>query len=198
SVRRSAGKGSDWKTAGRSAWGPPKVGALGIGAIAARQALAQARAGTSRGDLLATCLRGSHTPLYASPQQARGEFPDVRDDVHALGVLWYQLLIADLGAGPPTGIDWVDELHQAGLSAEGGGRPGGPGGAASPPRGPAAAAERADRLAALQPSAPRPPPASRETTTPQPPPPPPRPFIVPHEPREPAPLVVCAQGTGHY
>src|SRR5262249_10932045 len=44
-----------------------------------------------------------------------GEQPDPRDDVHALGVIWYQLLTGELNTGPPTGL-WADELEEAGLS----------------------------------------------------------------------------------
>jgi serine/threonine protein kinase len=62
-------------------------------------------------------LRGSCTPLYASPQQMRGEPPDPRDDVHALGVIWYQLLTGDLSSGAPTGL-WTEELEVQGLSRD--------------------------------------------------------------------------------
>ena len=95
-----------------------KVTDFGIGGVAALQALAEARQGTTgHGELLGTTLRGSHTPLYASPQQMRGEPPDPRDDVHALGVIWYQLLTGDLHSGPPTGL-WADELEEQGMSRE--------------------------------------------------------------------------------
>jgi serine/threonine protein kinase len=95
-----------------------RVTDFGIGSVAALPALRASRLGTTaRGDLLATTLRGAHTPLYASPQQIRGEPPDVRDDVHALGVIWYQLLTGDLGSGPPTGL-WTEELADAGLSRD--------------------------------------------------------------------------------
>jgi serine/threonine protein kinase len=95
-----------------------KVTDFGIGGVAARQALAEARQGTTgRGEMLGTTLRGSHTPLYASPQQMRGEPPDPRDDVHALGVIWYQLLTSDLQSGPPTGL-WTEELEEQGMSRE--------------------------------------------------------------------------------
>jgi serine/threonine protein kinase len=93
-----------------------RVTDFGIGGVAALPALRASRLGaTARGDLLATTLRGAHTPLYASPQQIRGEAADVRDDVHALGVIWYQLLIGDVGSGAPTGL-WTEELLDAGLS----------------------------------------------------------------------------------
>jgi serine/threonine protein kinase len=93
----------------------PRVTDFGIGGAAALQALTEARQGTTgRGELLGTTLRGSHTPLYASPQQMRGEAPDPRDDVHALGVIWYQLLTGDLQSGPPTGL-WAEELEEQGM-----------------------------------------------------------------------------------
>src|SRR5262249_11289164 len=90
-----------------------RVADFGIGGVAAKQAREQTLRGTTRGQFLATALRGSHTPLYASPQQMRGEGPDPRDDVHALGVIWLQLLTGDLtgGAGP----DWRDELSDLGM-----------------------------------------------------------------------------------
>jgi serine/threonine protein kinase len=92
------------------------VGDFGIGGMVAQRAIDSARPGTtSRGELLTSALRGSHTPLYASPQQVHGDPPDPRDDVHALGVIWYQLLTGDLSTGAPTGIDWVDEMKNAGM-----------------------------------------------------------------------------------
>jgi serine/threonine protein kinase len=95
-----------------------RVTDFGIGSVAALPALLEARQGTTtRGGVLGPSLRGSHTPLYASPQQMRGDAPDVRDDMHALGVIWYQLLTGELGTGAPTGL-WADELEDAGLSRE--------------------------------------------------------------------------------
>jgi F-box protein 11 len=96
-----------------------RVADFGIGGVAAGRALVAAGQGTLiRGDLLATVLRGSHTPLYASPQQVKGEPPDPRDDVHALGVIWYQLLTGDLSAGAPVGLDWADDLRDAGMDED--------------------------------------------------------------------------------
>src|SRR5262249_19241140 len=92
-----------------------RVTDFGIGGAAALPALAEARQGTAHGELLGSTLAGAHTPLYASPQQARGEAPDPRDDVHALGVIWYQMLIGDLNSGPPTGL-WADDLEEQGVS----------------------------------------------------------------------------------
>jgi formylglycine-generating enzyme required for sulfatase activity len=86
---------------------------FGIGGIAARQALdAEIRLS---GLASMSILVGSHTPLYASPQQRQGAPPDPRDDVHALGVIWYQLLIGDLTKGVPTGRAWTQKLAARGV-----------------------------------------------------------------------------------
>jgi hypothetical protein len=89
---------------------------FGIGGIAAAQSLQATRRGTtSWGQQLSTSLRGSHTPNYASPQQVRGAPPDPRDDVHALGVIWYQLLVGDLTTGIPA--EWKERLQKLGQPA---------------------------------------------------------------------------------
>lgn len=61
---------------------------------------------------LETSLRGSYTPLYASPQQRAGSPPDPRDDVHALGVIGYQMATGRLDQAP--GIDAAEDLRDAG------------------------------------------------------------------------------------
>ncbi|HKI32187.1 MAG TPA: protein kinase [Gemmataceae bacterium] len=95
-----------------------KITDFGIGSVAALEAIRESRQGSAtRGGVLASSLRGAHTPLYASPQQMRGDAPDVRDDVHALGVIWYQMLIGDLGSGAPTGL-WSEDLEGGGLSRD--------------------------------------------------------------------------------
>jgi serine/threonine protein kinase len=87
-----------------------KIGDFGIGGVSARQALAGASRGVSRGDLLSQSLRGSHTPLYASDEQMGGNDPDPRDDVHALGVMWFQMLVGDLSRR--AGSDLDEELRE--------------------------------------------------------------------------------------
>src|SRR5262249_2805958 len=90
-----------------------RVTDFGIGSVTARATLEAEAAGTgTRGGRLLSYLRGSHTPLYASPQQRAGADPDPRDDVHALGVIGYQLLTGhlDQGAGP----DFADDLRKHG------------------------------------------------------------------------------------
>ncbi len=79
---------------------------FGIGGLAIQEAMEQSSRGTSSGEFLASAVRGAYTPLYASPQQMRGDDPDPRDDVYALGVIWYQLLIGDLTKGRPGGEAW--------------------------------------------------------------------------------------------
>jgi formylglycine-generating enzyme required for sulfatase activity len=102
-------RGADGKAALR-------VADFGIGGVAANEMIARTRAGTTPGGFLVTALRGAHTPLYASPQQMRGDPPDVRDDVHALGVIWYQLATGTLTLGRPGGTRWARRLADVGLS----------------------------------------------------------------------------------
>jgi hypothetical protein len=92
-----------------------RIADFGISGLVAGHALEEERRGTGRGRILATALRGAHTPLYASPQQVRGAPPDPRDDVYALGVIWYQLLTGDLTAGRPGGTRWVRRLSELGM-----------------------------------------------------------------------------------
>ncbi len=92
-----------------------RVTDFGIGAVTSVEALRSDSLGlSSRGGRLRGHLRGSHTPLYASPQQKRGDDPDPRDDVHALAVIAYQLFTGDLDAGPTPG--WGRTLSGLGLS----------------------------------------------------------------------------------
>jgi serine/threonine protein kinase len=141
----------------------PRIADFGIGGVASRQALLQSKRRGSGASFLTTALRGSHTPLYASPQQIAGKAPDPRDDVHALGVVWYQMLTGDLSKGRPSGRGWKKQLAERGMKAE----------LLDlleacvddePDERPRDAAELAKRLAALleeAPKAPPPPPARR-------------------------------------
>ena len=80
-----------------------RVTDFGIGAVAAQPVLEHSRSSSSLEGNLSSVLTGSYSPLYASPQQMRGDKPDPRDDVYALGVIWYQLLKGDLSSPGPDG-----------------------------------------------------------------------------------------------
>ncbi len=71
---------------------------------------------TPRAEQTRLSLRGAYSPLYASPQQTRKDDPDPRDDVYALGVIWYQLLKRDPHTSAPVGHEWVEEFRHAGVT----------------------------------------------------------------------------------
>src|SRR5262245_19987632 len=94
------------------------VSDFGLGGLADVQVTQHTRRrGKTAPSEMVAAVRGAYTALYASPQQVRGESPDPRDDVYALGVIWYQLLTGDLASGAPTGLAWPQQLKQRGVSA---------------------------------------------------------------------------------
>jgi formylglycine-generating enzyme required for sulfatase activity len=93
-----------------------KIADFGIGGVAAQQAVRESQIGLSRGKLLVSGLQGSYTQHYASPQQMRGDDPDPRDDIFALGVIWWQMLTGELGAGRPGGSLWSRRLSEKGMA----------------------------------------------------------------------------------
>jgi serine/threonine protein kinase len=93
-----------------------KVADFGIGGVAASATAGQSVEGLDPKLLTTSAVRGSCTPLYASPQQLRGQPPDPRDDVYALGVIWFQILVGDLARGRPGGSRWRQPLLAGGVS----------------------------------------------------------------------------------
>lgn len=53
--------------------------------------------------------------FYISPEELRGDAEHPRDDVYALGVLWYQMLAGNLTAGRPGGSQWRKRLLERGM-----------------------------------------------------------------------------------
>jgi formylglycine-generating enzyme required for sulfatase activity len=89
---------------------------FGIGGVAAAQVIRKETGRpATREQTMPTAVRGAYTPLYASPQQRRGDKPDPRDDVHALGVIWHQWLVGDLTAERPGGRGWRKKLEGRGM-----------------------------------------------------------------------------------
>jgi serine/threonine protein kinase len=90
-----------------------RVTDLGLGGSAVEYALsAESQGYRSVTGRLPSLLFGSHSLHYASPEQRSGSPPDPRDDVHALGVIAYQMLTGKLDAAP--GFDADDDLCDAG------------------------------------------------------------------------------------
>jgi serine/threonine protein kinase len=85
--------------------GSLKITDFGIGGIVAQKALSGSQDGGTAYTRAASMLAGAYTPLYASPQQQRGEKADPRDDVHALGVIAYQMLTGRLDQSPGPKFD---------------------------------------------------------------------------------------------
>lgn len=88
------------------------VSDIGWGEISASLAMER----TEQVDAMRQARRGSLATRYASPQQLAGEPPDPRDDVYAMGAIWYQLLKRDATAVVPDHFEWVHEFRKYGLS----------------------------------------------------------------------------------
>ena len=91
------------------------VADFGWGQIESVRALELAKGGP-RGEQQRLAARGAATSLYACPQQVKKEPPAPTDDVHAIGMIWYQLLKRDPSAAAPFGNEWVEELRPAGFT----------------------------------------------------------------------------------
>jgi tetratricopeptide (TPR) repeat protein len=96
-----------------------KITDFGIGEIAARSSIERSTGGTpATRTFFASVARGAHSPRYASPEQIRGERPDPRDDIFALGVIWYQMLVGDINSECPRGANWIKRLLSKGVDQQ--------------------------------------------------------------------------------
>jgi formylglycine-generating enzyme required for sulfatase activity len=91
------------------------IAEFGWGQIGSARSLELART-APRGEQQRLASRGVASSLYASPQQAKKEPPAPTDDVHALGVIWYQLLKRDPTAAAPVGNEWIEDLRTSGFT----------------------------------------------------------------------------------
>jgi formylglycine-generating enzyme required for sulfatase activity len=98
--------------------GTLKITDFGISDTQARQGLEEARMVSMAGLTYTTpsMVRWANTPMYASPQQRDGEDPHPADDVHALGVMLYQMLIGNLNQ--PLGVDMWQDLEEKDICPE--------------------------------------------------------------------------------
>jgi formylglycine-generating enzyme required for sulfatase activity len=98
--------------------GTLKITDFGISDTQARQALEEARIATASGASYTTpsLVRWANTPMYASPQQRKGEDSHTSDDVHALGVMLYQMLLGNLNL--ELGVDMWQDLEEQYVCAE--------------------------------------------------------------------------------
>lgn len=91
----------------------PRIIDFGIGGVVLPKA---ANGSTALGARVPTMMHGSGTRLYAPPEQLLGAQPNPREDVYALGVMAYQMIVGGLTVGP--GSDAADELRDLKVPAE--------------------------------------------------------------------------------
>jgi hypothetical protein len=87
---------------------------FGISGIAAKHMIEDEASGTTtRAGRKQFTQAGAYTPMYAPKQQIDGEDPNPRDDVHALGVVGYQMFTGQVAQG--VGPDFAEDLKEAGI-----------------------------------------------------------------------------------
>ncbi len=92
--------------------GTLKITDFGISQTQARQALDEARIATVSGMTASTPegILWANTPMYASEQQKEGQKPHPADDVHALGVMLYQMILGNINR--PLNKDYIAVLER--------------------------------------------------------------------------------------
>ena len=83
---------------------------LGVGLIALETVLEEGKRTRS------ALLTPGHPWHYGSPQWKKGLAPVPTDDVHALGMLWFHILMNDFQAPPPGDMNWADKILEMGFS----------------------------------------------------------------------------------
>lgn len=91
-----------------------KISDFGIGGLSSHGLSLKSQGQSYFKNIESVALRGSHTPTYASPEQRDGDSPNPTDDVHALGVMTYQLLIGDFYRRPEK--SWHTDLLSIGVN----------------------------------------------------------------------------------
>jgi formylglycine-generating enzyme required for sulfatase activity len=91
------------------------VSEFGWSQVAAARSLALSRGGTPTPEQERLAQRGAHSAMFASPQFGRRDAPDPRDDVYAIGMIWYQLLMRNPQLAAPTGLEWIETLILEGV-----------------------------------------------------------------------------------
>ncbi len=86
-----------------------RVTDFGISHVVAESMIRNATISTPQMSL-GESFRGAHTPIYASPEQKKGSPASARDDVHALGVMAYQMILVVLTSERPSGSKWKRRL----------------------------------------------------------------------------------------
>jgi serine/threonine protein kinase len=95
----------------------PRITDFGIGSVALPEKHgATTGAQTAFAARIPSALQGAGTRLYAPPEQMLGAPPNPRDDVYALGIIAYQLVLGDLNTAP--GTDAMLELHDLKVPSE--------------------------------------------------------------------------------
>jgi formylglycine-generating enzyme required for sulfatase activity len=92
-----------------------RIADYGTGAVAVSHAMRSSLRGEAEGPAAAGSLPGENTLLYISPQQLKGNEPDPRDDIFALGMIWYQLAYADFTLPRPNEPGWTERLRVLGM-----------------------------------------------------------------------------------